>query len=44
MRHFLAELEELQQRLLEMGGLVESSIWNSVLALSERSEATPSRF
>jgi len=39
MRHFLAELEELQQRLLEMGGLVESSIWNSVLALSERSEA-----
>ena len=39
MRHFLAELEELQQRLLEMGGLVESSISNSVLALSERSEA-----
>ena len=39
MRHFLAELEELQQRLLEMGGLVESAISNSVLALSERSEA-----
>ena len=38
MRHFLEELEELQQRLLEMGGLVESAISNSVLALSERSE------
>ncbi|MGA2325666.1 MAG: phosphate signaling complex protein PhoU [Bryobacteraceae bacterium] len=39
MRHFLEELEELQQRLLEMAGLVESAIYNSVLALSERDEA-----
>jgi phosphate transport system protein len=39
MRHFLEELEELQQRLLEMGGLVESAIYNSVLSLSERDEA-----
>jgi phosphate transport system protein len=38
MRHFLEELEELQGRLLEMGGLVESAIYNSVLALSERNE------
>ncbi len=36
MRHFVQELEELQQRLLEMGGLVESSIHASVLALVER--------
>lgn len=36
MRHFLEELEELQQRLLEMGGLVESSIRESVLTLVER--------
>src|SRR5579875_1000714 len=36
MRHFLLELEELQQKLLEMGGLVESSIRESVLTLVER--------
>lgn len=36
MRHFLQELEELQQKLLEMSGLVESSIHESVLALTER--------
>lgn len=36
MRHFLEELEELQQKLLEMGGLVESSIRESVLTLVER--------
>ena len=35
-RHFLQELEELQQKLLEMGGLVESSIHQSVLTLVER--------
>jgi phosphate transport system protein len=35
MRHFLQELDELQQKLLEMAGLVESSIHESVLALSE---------
>ncbi|MGH9771486.1 MAG: phosphate signaling complex protein PhoU [Candidatus Acidiferrales bacterium] len=36
MRHFLQELGDLQNRLLEMGGLVESSIHESVLALTER--------
>ncbi|HEX7363445.1 MAG TPA: phosphate signaling complex protein PhoU [Bryobacteraceae bacterium] len=36
MRHFLQELEELQKKLLEMSGLVESSIHESVLALTER--------
>jgi phosphate transport system protein len=36
MRHFLQELDELQNRLLEMGGLVEASIHESVLALTER--------
>jgi len=36
MRHFLKELDELQNRLLEMGGLVEASIHESVLALTER--------
>lgn len=36
MRHFLQELEELQHKLLEMSGLVESSIHESVLALTER--------
>jgi len=36
MRHFIHELDELQNRLLEMGGLVESSIHESVLALTER--------
>lgn len=36
MRHFLQELEGLQQKLLEMGGVVESSIRESVLTLVER--------
>ncbi len=36
MRHFLEELEQLQQKLLEMSGLVESSIHESVLALTQR--------
>lgn len=39
MRHFLESLEELQERLLEMGGLVESAIHRSVLSLTERDEA-----
>ena len=38
MRHFIEELEELQARLLEMGGLVESAVHHSVLALVERDE------
>jgi phosphate transport system protein len=38
-RHFIEELDELQKKLLEMAGLVESSIHKSVLALVERDEA-----
>ena len=36
MRHFSIELDELNERLLEMGGLVESSIRRSVQSLVER--------
>jgi phosphate transport system protein len=35
-RPFLAELDDLQQRLLEMGGLVEFAIHRSVRALIDR--------
>lgn len=38
MRHFLEELEGLQKRLLEMGGLVESAIHDSVVSLTEKDE------
>jgi phosphate transport system protein len=38
MMHFREELEELQSKLLEMGGLVEAAIHNSVNALVERDE------
>ena len=38
MRHFIEELDELQKKLLEMGGLVESGVHNSVLALTEHNE------
>jgi phosphate transport system protein len=38
MLHFREELEELQSKLLEMGGLVEAAIHNSVDALVERDE------
>jgi phosphate transport system protein len=38
MLHFREELAELQNRLLEMGGLVETAIHNSVSALVERDE------
>ena len=38
MLHFREELEELQTKLLEMGGLVEAAIHNSVLALVDRDE------
>ncbi len=38
MRHFAEELEELNQALLEMGGLVESSIHTSVQALVEHDD------
>lgn len=36
MRHFIQELEELNQRLLQMGGLVEAAIRSSVRSLVER--------
>ena len=36
MRHFTVELEELNQKLLEMGGLVESAIHRSVRSLVEQ--------
>lgn len=38
MRHFAEELEELNQALLEMGGLVESSIHTSVQSLVEHDD------
>jgi phosphate transport system protein len=38
LRHFIEELDELQKKLLEMGGLVESGVHNSVLALTEHNE------
>ena len=39
MRHFLEELDDLQKRLLEMGGLVEFAIRRSVTALVDKDEA-----
>src|SRR5579862_8400174 len=39
MRPFVSELGELQNKLLEMGGLVETSIHNSIRSLVERDEA-----
>jgi phosphate transport system protein len=36
--HFREELDELQRRLLEMAGLVESAIHQSVSALVERDD------
>ena len=38
MVHFRAELDDLQARLLEMAGLVESAIHQSVRALADRNE------
>lgn len=39
MRYFMEELGELQKRLLEMSGLVESAIRDSAALLAERHEA-----
>ena len=39
MRHFLEELEDLQKKLLEMGGVVEFAIRRSVNSLVDRDEA-----
>jgi phosphate transport system protein len=38
MRQFVEKLEQLQERLLEMAGLVESSIQSSIRALVERDQ------
>lgn len=38
MRHFILELERLQEKLLEMGVLVEGSIHASIATLIERDE------
>ena len=39
MRHFSVELEQLHQKLLEMGGLVESGLHRSVRSLVDRDPA-----
>jgi phosphate transport system protein len=39
MRPFVLELDELQNKILEMGGLVEMSIHNSIRSLVERDDA-----
>jgi phosphate transport system protein len=39
MRHFVTDLTDLQNKLLEMGGLVETSIRSSMRSLVERDEA-----
>jgi phosphate transport system protein len=36
LKHFAEELEDLKNRLLEMGGLVESAIYRSVAAVVEK--------
>jgi phosphate transport system protein len=39
MRPFLLELGELENKILKMGGLVETSIHNSIRSLVERDDA-----
>ncbi len=39
MRHFEEELNELRKRLLEMSGLVESSVYRAVAALVDKDES-----
>jgi phosphate transport system protein len=36
LRHFSEELDDLRNRLLEMGGLVESAVYRSILAVVEK--------
>lgn len=38
-RPFISELDELQNKLLEMGGLVETSVHNSIRSLVDRSDS-----
>jgi phosphate transport system protein len=42
MRPFVQELEELQNKLLEMGGLVETSIHTSIVSLIDRDDSVMS--
>ncbi|HWB86467.1 MAG TPA: phosphate signaling complex protein PhoU [Bryobacteraceae bacterium] len=42
MRHFIEELEHLQERLLEEAGLVEAAVHSSIKSLVDRDE-TPAR-
>ena len=39
MRPFVLELDELQNKILEMGGLVETSIHNSIRSIVERDDS-----
>ena len=39
MRHFVQELEQLKSKLLEMSSLVESAIYRSIAAVSQKDEA-----
>ena len=43
MRHFIEELEDLRKQLLEMAGLVELAVHDSVLALMERDQERAQR-
>jgi len=38
MRHFEEELDNLRNRLLEMSGLVEDSVYRSIQSLIEKNE------
>ena len=43
MRHFIEELEDLRKQLLEMAGLVELAVHDSVLSLMERDQERAQR-
>ena len=43
MRHFIEELEDLRKQLLEMAGLVERAVHDSVLSLMERDQERAQR-
>ena len=43
MRHFTLELDELRNKLLQMGGMVESAVHRSVRSLVDRDELTARR-
>jgi phosphate transport system protein len=39
LRHFIEELDHLREKLLEMSGLVEDSVYRSVVSLAQKDEA-----